>query len=304
MGTISLATLLYVFTSFSVNGVDNLSEVLKKNGGDYSTVLADVFSENGMEWMAFVITIAALLGLAAVILSSLMGQARVTRAFAKDGLLWPIFGELDPKTKVPVKGAWISTIICAVMAATLNLDTLATLCSVGNLLVYAVIDAAVIQMRLAEVPSKPGRRQQIIFVAPWSFVVLSIISAFIVAAEAPLWLNLIFAGLLVVNYVVLQVLIYQTNQIKKQDASQGLLAAIEPPKALFLCPLMPLLPCLGIWTNCVLSTVGSNGLTWAIFAVFEIVGLLFYACYGYKHSKLRKRVARHEAAKLAGADGE
>jgi len=91
MGTISLATLLYVFTSFSVNGVDNLTEVLKKNGGDYSTVLADVFSENGMRWMAFVITIAALLGLAAVILSSIMGQARVTRAFAKDGLLWPIF---------------------------------------------------------------------------------------------------------------------------------------------------------------------------------------------------------------------
>jgi len=254
-----------------------------------------------MDWMAFVITIAALLGLAAVILSSVMGQARVTRAFAKDGLLWPIFEELDPDTNVPVKGAWISTAICALMAATLNLDTLATLCSVGNLLVYAVIDAAVIQMRLAEVPSKPGRRQQIVFLAPWSFVVLSIISAFIVAAEAPLWLNLIFAALLFVNYVVLQVLIYQTNEIKKQDTSQALLpAAIEPPKPLFLCPLMPLLPCVGIWTNCVLSTVGSNGLTWAIFAVFEIVGLLFYACYGYKHSKLKRRIERHEAAKVNG----
>lgn len=152
MGTITLATLLYVFTSFSVNGVENMTEVLKKNGGKYSTVLADVFSYNDMHWMAFIITIAALLGLAAVILSSLMGQARVTRAFAKDGLLWPIFQEIDPKTKVPVKGAWISTIICALMAAFLNLDTLATLVSVGNLLVYAVIDAAVIQMRFAEVP--------------------------------------------------------------------------------------------------------------------------------------------------------
>jgi amino acid transporter len=304
MGTISLASFLYIFTSFSVNGVENLSEVLKKNGNEYSTVLADVFSQNGMRWMAFVITIAALLGLAAVILSSVMGQARVTRAFAKDGLLWPIFGELDPETNVPVKGAWISTIICALMAATLNLDTLATLCSVGNLLVYAVIDAAVIQMRLAEVPSKPGRRGQIVFIAPWSFLVLSIISAFVVAAEAPLWLNLIFAALLFANYVVLQVLIYQTNQIKKQDAAQGLLATVEPPKALFLCPLMPLLPCFGIWTNCVLSTVGSNGLTWAIFAAFEFVGLLFYACYGYKHSKLRKRIDKHEAAKLQAADGE
>merc|ERR1712166_369516 len=98
--------------------------------------------------------------------------------------------------------------------------------------------------------------------------------------------------------------IYQTNQTKKQDASQGLLAATDPPKALFLCPLMPLLPCVGIWTNCVLSTVGSNGLIWAIFAIFEVVGLLFYYCYGYKHSKLRKRINKHEAAKLTGADDE
>ena len=91
MGTISLATLLYVFTCFSVNGVENLTKVLKDNGEDASTVLADVFSQNGMRWMSFIITIAALLGLAAVILSSLMGQSRVLRAFAKDGLIFPIF---------------------------------------------------------------------------------------------------------------------------------------------------------------------------------------------------------------------
>ena len=73
IGALGLVSFLYITVSFSVNGVENLSEVLKKNGGDSTTALVDAFEYNGMKWMTFVITIAALFGLAAVILSSIMG---------------------------------------------------------------------------------------------------------------------------------------------------------------------------------------------------------------------------------------
>ena len=122
----------------------NLSEVLKKNGGNTTTALVDAFEFQGMKWMTYIICVAAMLGLTAVILSSIMGQARVMRALAKDGLIPAIFGELDPITKVPVKGAWISTIGFAFIASMLNIDTLCTVVSVGNLLTYSLVCAALL----------------------------------------------------------------------------------------------------------------------------------------------------------------
>ena len=147
MGTVAIASVLYCLTAFSVNGVGNLSIAIKKNGGDPSTALVDTFSDNGMTHMSLVITIAAVLGLTAVVLSNSMGQARVLKAFAKDGLLPEIFSYMDPVTKVPTKAAWIGGIVGAIASGCCDLDTLATLCSIGNLITYALIDLAVIQKR-------------------------------------------------------------------------------------------------------------------------------------------------------------
>lgn len=66
---------------------------------------------------------------------------------------------------------------------------------------------------------------------------------------------------------------------------------------------MPLIPCIGIWTNCVLTAFGSTWFVWVIFAVFEGFGILFYVCYGRKHSKLRRRIGKHEAAKVGDVAG-
>ena len=43
MGALALVGFFYISVSFSVNGVMNLSEVLKKNGGDTTTALVDIF---------------------------------------------------------------------------------------------------------------------------------------------------------------------------------------------------------------------------------------------------------------------
>ena len=43
MGALGLVGFVYISVSFSVNGVMNLSEVLKKNGGDSTTALVDAF---------------------------------------------------------------------------------------------------------------------------------------------------------------------------------------------------------------------------------------------------------------------
>ena len=304
-----MAAFLYIMVSFSVEGVGSLSEAIKKNGGDPSTALADVYSDKGMQWMSFIITFSALFGLSTVVLSNLMGQARVLKAFAQDGLIFEIFKEMDPKTNVPVKGCWISSIICAIQASFLDLNTLATLSSIGCLVTYAIIDAAVIQMRFADIPKAEKKKmsihkQRALTIAPWTFIILSVIHGIILEDYCTLWSNIFFGGLVVINYLVLQVLICQyPTERKKLLNQQPLLTtgnSMTPitEEYLFRCPLVPFIPCLGIWTNCVLCTMGSNKLVWILFGVFELVGILFYVFYGRKHSKLQRRVLEYEIAKF------
>lgn len=98
--------------------------------------------------MSIVIMIAAILGVSAASLTNLMSQARILYSYAKDGLFFKVFTEIDPIAKVPVKGAWISMIPIAIAAFTLNLLQLAKLASLCNLMTYAFIDTAVIALRL------------------------------------------------------------------------------------------------------------------------------------------------------------
>jgi len=65
------------------------------------------------------------------------------------------------------------------------------------------------------------------------------------------------------------------------------LAQVNKPVNTFSCPLMPVIPCIGILGNFILvSKIPLR--SWVFFLIFEGVGLLFYFGYGMKHSKLNK----------------
>ena len=77
--------------------------------------------------------------------------------------------------------------------------------------------------------------------------------------------------LLVLNVVTLQILIWNSP---------------EASDKVFRCPCVPLFPCLGVFCNILLCTMGVARVSWMVFGVFEIIGLLFYFAYGYQNSKL------------------
>ena len=47
----------------------------------------------------------------------------------------------------------------------------------------------------------------------------------------------------------------------------------------FKCPLMPFLPCCGIYCNFLLCTAGCGYMEWVIFMLFELFGVIFYLSY-------------------------
>lgn len=64
-----LSMVIYVIISFAVNGVGNLATVGSKDG---ETALAEIFSNVGLDWMAIIIFVCAILGITAAAMTNLM----------------------------------------------------------------------------------------------------------------------------------------------------------------------------------------------------------------------------------------
>jgi basic amino acid/polyamine antiporter, APA family len=137
--------LIYGVVSFSVQGVGNLAAA---GTGDGETALALVFEQRGLTSMSLLIFVCALLGITAAGLTNTMSQSRILYSYAKDGLFFEVFKEIDPDRKVPVKGSWLAMVPIATLAALMDLRTLAELCSLSNLFTFAFIDTAVVVLRL------------------------------------------------------------------------------------------------------------------------------------------------------------
>lgn len=143
--------LIYALIAFSINGVGNLAAY---SGQDGETALADIFTGKGMPHMAFLIYFCALFGITAATMTNIMSQARVMYAYAKDGLFFPVFKELDPITKVPAKGSWLVMIPISLAAFVFDLEQAAKICALANLVTYAFIDAGIMALRLREAPKR------------------------------------------------------------------------------------------------------------------------------------------------------
>ena len=139
IGTQLICLFLYCFVSISVNGVENLSSAIQKSGNDPSTAIADTFAIHGMNYMSILIAGTAIIGLTPSVLMIIMGSARTFRALSIDGLLPEYFSHLDEKTQVPTRAAWFTCFVSVFSCTFLDLDTLATLGSVGLLVVFSVV---------------------------------------------------------------------------------------------------------------------------------------------------------------------
>ena len=79
---------------------------------------------------------------------SLMGQPKIFYSMAKDGLLFPTFGEINPETHVPTAGIVFSGIVASLLACFVDLQVLAGVIYLSTLLVFTFVNAAVVILRL------------------------------------------------------------------------------------------------------------------------------------------------------------
>ncbi|MCW2606539.1 MAG: amino acid permease-associated protein [Frankiales bacterium] len=141
LGTLGIATVLYVGVSFVVTGMVDYRQL------DVGAPISKAFDAVGAGWASTLVSIAAVAGLTSVTLVDLVTMPRIFFAMGRDRLLPPRFADLHPRYGTPVLATVITTVMVAVLATFVKLTVLADLVSIGTLFAFVVVSVAVPVLR-------------------------------------------------------------------------------------------------------------------------------------------------------------
>lgn len=185
LGSLVVCTILYVTVSAVLTGIVNYKEL------NVAAPIALAIDRTGeaLYWLRPLIKIGALAGLSSVVLVMLMGQPRIFFSMAKDGLLPKSFAKVHPKFKTPYITTIITGIVAAIVAGLFPIGLLGQLVSIGTLLAFVIVCAAVIVLRKTH-PNAP-RAFKTPFVPLFPILGILICLAQMAALPYDTWLRLI-----------------------------------------------------------------------------------------------------------------
>ena len=145
VASLVICTVLYILVSLVLTGMVPYAQL------DLKAPVASAFEGVGVTWAVFLIVIAATAGLTSVMLVMMLGQTRIFLGMAKDGLLpRGMFASIHPKFKTPYKSTILVGVVIAIVAATTPINKVSEMCSMGTLLAFAMVCAAVWMLRVKE----------------------------------------------------------------------------------------------------------------------------------------------------------
>jgi APA family basic amino acid/polyamine antiporter len=179
-----LCTLLYIGVVAVVTGMVPYRQL------DLAAPVADAFRRVGLPWAQFVVAAAGVAGITSVLLVTMLSQARILLAIARDGLLPErFFGAVHPRFRTPWKATLATGVFVAVLAAFLPISVLLLLVNMGTLLAFVLVSAAVLIMRRTHPEAERPFRVPLVPLTP----VLGIVSCLVLMMSLPpeTWLRLV-----------------------------------------------------------------------------------------------------------------
>jgi amino acid transporter len=267
-----ICTVLYIAIALVLTGI-----VSYKSFEGVGDPLAHAFSAAGVDWMAGIVAVSAVVAIATVLLVFQLGQPRIWMAMSRDGLLPKVFSSIHPRFKTPWFATIVTGLVVAIPSLFMNLTEVTDLTSIGTLFAFVLVSGGVLIMTGTEggrfVPYVSSR-----YIIPVAFILI--------------WGFILLYRPEVMNYL---------TSVAPENEGEGALAAfshkipywvfvISSTALTVLClwKRLSLIPVLGLLTCGYLMT--ELGITnWIRFGLWLAAGLVIYFLYGYRHSNLHKR---------------
>ncbi len=138
LGSLMICSVLYIAVAGILTGMVPYEQI------DTDAPIASAFARHGTTWASGLITAAILAGITSSLLVGTLSQPRILLAMARDGMLpRGFFGAVHSRFLTPWKSTILVGVVVGLISATVPLNFLADLVSVGTLFAFLVVCAAV-----------------------------------------------------------------------------------------------------------------------------------------------------------------
>lgn len=135
LGSLLICTTAYILVSATLTGIVSYKLL---NVSDPIAVALDAMGP-AFFWVATIVKIAILAGLASVVLVQLLGQSRIFLAIGNDGLLPKAFSKVNKKSRTPIISCLITALATLVLSGLFPVEILGQLVSMMTLFIFAIV---------------------------------------------------------------------------------------------------------------------------------------------------------------------
>ena len=184
IASLILCTLLYVGVVAVLTGMVRYDQL------DMAAPVADAFGRVGLRWAQVILGVAGVAGITSVMLVTMLSQARILLAIARDGLLpRSFFASVHERFRTPWKSTLVTGAFVGALSALLPIDVLLALVNMGTLLAFVIVCAAVLVMRRTHPEADRPFRAPLVPVLPALGIVSCLLLMFSLPAEN--WIRLL-----------------------------------------------------------------------------------------------------------------